>query len=385
MLSRLLISDNPQQFIDPHLYADRRREFMNRLNVKALAAPVTFALIGLNVLMFLTPLLAGGNPLHPTMAFLFRWGGNYGPKTVTGAQWWRLLTSIFIHEGIEHLTMNMLVLWQVGQFMERLLGSARFLIMYLVSAVAGGLVTIAWKPYGLHYGASGAVTGVCGALLGFLAMKHRAILSLTFSPLMMAALVLVAYVVTFGNTDPGVDIAGHLGGLAAGFVCGLVLAAPITNGTSQHRARWNVALLAGATILMPAVASRLRKPMIDCVAVEESAWAGDPQIVSDLNHLMQQARNNEITEQVYADRLENQIPPRWDAVRQKYNVIRRLPPNVRDVASAFMKYMDTGSEGYHLIAKGLRTHETAVVEAGMQTYRQARSQFQSSLTHYCPN
>src|SRR5580658_1615973 len=128
-------------------YVDPAMEFRARLAAITPDLFVTKILVAMNVAVFLAMILSGVHPLEPAIDSLIRWGADYGPKTITNGQWWRLLMSMFLHIGVIHIAFNMFVLWQVGPFVERLLGNAGFLIVYLVSGIAGALVSVAWNPY----------------------------------------------------------------------------------------------------------------------------------------------------------------------------------------------------------------------------------------------
>ena len=83
--------------------------------------------------------------LTPDRQTLVRWGAQFGPLTTQG-QWWRLFTCTFLHIGILHLLCNMVVLWQIGGILERLLGRSAFLVVYLLAGLAGSLASLAWNP-----------------------------------------------------------------------------------------------------------------------------------------------------------------------------------------------------------------------------------------------
>ena len=100
------------------------------------------------------------------VATVLEWGANFGPKTMDG-QWWRLFTSMFLHFGIIHIGFNMWVLWNVGRLVERLVGNFGFALLYVVSGLLGSVASLAWNPTTISAGASGAVFGVVGALIGF--------------------------------------------------------------------------------------------------------------------------------------------------------------------------------------------------------------------------
>ena len=133
---------------------------------------VTSVLLALNVVIFGLMLAWGMDPMQPAIDGLIQWGANYGPKTTQG-EWWRMFTCMFLHIGVLHLLFNMLALWNVGSCMERLLGSTGFLVLYLLAGLLGSVASVAWNPFVVSAGASGAIFGLYGGLLAFL-MRHRA-------------------------------------------------------------------------------------------------------------------------------------------------------------------------------------------------------------------
>ena len=119
-------------------------------------------------------LATGVNFLAPDPQDMLNWGADFGPKTLNG-QWWRTVTCMFLHFGIIHLGFNMWVLWDLGQLVERLVGNVGFLVLYFASGIAGSLASLAWQPLAISAGASGAVFGVAGALLGLIAFRHDSV------------------------------------------------------------------------------------------------------------------------------------------------------------------------------------------------------------------
>jgi len=175
---------------------------------------VTPVLLALNVAIFGLMLAWGIHPMQPAIDDLIRWGANYGPKTTQG-EWWRMFTCMFLHIGLLHLLFNMVALWNVGGFMERLLGSTGFLVLYVVAGLLGSVASVAWNPFVISAGASGAIFGLLGAglILEFEATGRLAGNYLT--------LIIVNLVFTFAI--PGISIGGHIGGLIGGIVGALVL------------------------------------------------------------------------------------------------------------------------------------------------------------------
>ena len=123
-------------------------------------APVTAALIGINLAVFVAMLANGAGFWHSTNTIQLAWGANFGPATKDG-EWWRLATAMFLHFGILHLALNMWALWDGGRLVERLYGMRRFIAIYLISGVVGNLLSLIVRgDYAVSGGASGAIFGV---------------------------------------------------------------------------------------------------------------------------------------------------------------------------------------------------------------------------------
>ena len=114
---------------------------------------VTPAIVAVNALIFVLMTFDSGEILSPPSETLMDWGANYGPFTLDG-QWWRLLTCTFVHIGLIHIGLNMWVLWDIGQLVERLVGNVGFLFLYLLSGLFGSLASVYWNPEVLSAGAS---------------------------------------------------------------------------------------------------------------------------------------------------------------------------------------------------------------------------------------
>jgi rhomboid protease GluP len=165
--------------------------------------------------------LQGVSVFNPTAESVLRWGADYGPLTLHG-QWWRMVVSTFLHFGIIHLLFNMFVLFNIGLFLEILAGRVPFVVLYLVCGLGGSAASLAWHPSTVSAGASGAIFGLYGALLGYLARHRGSIPAESLASQRKGALTFIGYNLVYG-LRPGVDMAAHLGGLATGFVLGLFL------------------------------------------------------------------------------------------------------------------------------------------------------------------
>jgi rhomboid protease GluP len=147
-------------------------------------------------------------------------GANYGPAVRDG-QYWRLVTSMFLHGGWLHLLLNCWALYQLAGLFELLLGSGRLLVVYFVSGISGSLASVLWRDVP-SVGASGAIFGVMGAIIAFL-MRRRENLTPQAKSLLMQLLLWAGINVFLGSTTPGIDNAAHLGGCAAGIAIGFFL------------------------------------------------------------------------------------------------------------------------------------------------------------------
>ncbi|MED4070559.1 rhomboid family intramembrane serine protease [Priestia endophytica] len=143
---------------------------------------------------------------------LIKYGAKHNELLLEG-EWWRLITPIFLHIGLLHLLMNSIALYYVGTVVERIYGSSRFLLIYLIAGVSGTIGSFLFSPT-VSAGASGAIFGCFGALL-FFGYKSPKIF---FDTLGTNVIMLVLFNIVFGFVVPGIDNAGHLGGLIGGFV-----------------------------------------------------------------------------------------------------------------------------------------------------------------------
>lgn len=184
---------------------------------------VTYALIAINVLVFLATVATGASFVQPSAESLLPWGADFAPLTTNG-QWWRIVTCCFLHFGIIHLGMNMYVLFQAGPFTERLFGRLRYIVLYMLAGVGGSLVSLWIHPYAVGAGASGAIFGVYGGLLAFL-LTHRSVIpAQSLRQIAQSALIFLGYNFIYGLSSRTIDLSAHIGGLVTGFLAGLLLA-----------------------------------------------------------------------------------------------------------------------------------------------------------------
>jgi membrane associated rhomboid family serine protease len=134
-------------------------------------------------------------------------------------QWYRLVTSGFLHFGIIHIAFNMFALYQLGQLLERRLGRVQFTMLYFAALLGGSLGVLILDNHALSGGASGAVFGLMTAAA--IGLHHQGINVFSTG---LGTVLLLNFFITF--TISGISIGGHIGGAVAGAVCGYILLAP---------------------------------------------------------------------------------------------------------------------------------------------------------------
>jgi len=190
-----------------------------------LRTPATWILIGANIVMFIIEESKGGST-KPEVAM--RFGALYTP-VLRGKEYYRLITSMFLHFGVFHLFCNMWSLYNLGPIVELLFGPFWFLFIYFVSGLCGNLLT--WMAekrtgkYAVSAGASGAVFGLLGAMLVLALMPSlRGYFSLR--SILFTLLINLAY----GITNRSINMKAHAGGFLGGVCSTVVIIMLIANG-----------------------------------------------------------------------------------------------------------------------------------------------------------
>jgi rhomboid protease GluP len=227
----------PHRLTEEFAIAQAEQEvFHDRIDRLSPSTPVIWVLLTLNILIFalmqLEP-IGRGSPVAESLQ-LVRWGSNAGPYTLHG-QWWRLVTSMFLHGGLLHIAFNMFALWQVGRLVERMFGSARFLALYMIAGVCGSLASVLWNPYVNSVGASGAIFGIIGGLLAFIGRADSGVPATIVKDLRGSLTGFLLFNISAGFIYPHTDNAAHLGGLVGGYLAGHLLARSL-HTPAQRRA-----------------------------------------------------------------------------------------------------------------------------------------------------
>ena len=334
-------------------------------------AAATLTLIAINALVFLVMVTRGVSFLSPTAASVLAWGADYGPYTL-GGQWWRMFASMFLHFGIIHLFFNMAVLANIGMFMESLSGRVSYLILYIVAGLGGDAASLVWHPTTVSAGASGAIFGLYGGLLGFLVRHRNVIAPEALKSLRKGALTFVGYNVIFGLA-PGIDMAAHLGGLVTGFFLGLFLVVPRVPGgpgeKSPRQIQDAIALAIGVALLVVPLRA-LPKPD-DIIGELNRMEVTESISLKVYNDSLGKWKAHKLSDQQFADVLDKQLLPDWRAERDAVAKLQRLPADQRKLVESIVKYMTTREEGWTLLAEGLREDDRTKLDRSLRKDREA--------------
>lgn len=180
---------------------------------------VTYSLIFICILVFILMYVLGNGSTDNYTLLVF--GANVDTLTKNG-DYYRLFTSMFLHIGILHLLCNMYSLYIIGKEVENVFGKVKYLIIYLLSGIAGSILSLAFNHNTICAGASGAIFGLLGALLYF-GYYYRTYLGATLTRSIIPVIVLNLII---GFTSSGIDNAAHIGGLVGGILIAMAVGVP---------------------------------------------------------------------------------------------------------------------------------------------------------------
>ena len=328
--------------------AERRRQpepFRDALRARTRWTIVTPALVALNTTIFVRMLFDSG--ALGDQGTLVVWGGSIGPRTTNG-EWWRLVTSLFVHTGFLHLVANMLGLLQLGLLLERLVGRVALAAVYVSAGVFASLVRLSASPVDVSVGASGAIFGMYGLLLAsaIWSLFHRSAVTIplrTVKRLIPAAAVFLLYNGLQSRPD-------HVGFLV-GFACGIVLARGISDRKPAAR---RIAVAMGATAVMAIAAAvplrgvtDARPEMARVVAVEDRT-AGAYETARDRFTL------GRITAEKLIELIDRTIVPELQESRARLKTLNGVPDVHQPLVAQAEEYLRLRDESWRFRADGLR-------------------------------
>lgn len=330
----------------------------------------TNIIIGLNVLMFVIMGALGAGWIEPaSMEPYIRFAANNGAATTDG-EWWRLAVSMFVHYGIMHLALNMWALYQAGHLTERLLGRAAYVLTYLGSGLISGFASLLWHgDQTWSAGASGAVFGVYGAILGFMLRQKHGLPRSVFQSMMKSTLVFAGYNIVYGFIHPAIDNAAHAGGLLGGIALGWLVALPLDAGVRARDSRRRLQL-AGAALVVAIAAGVVFSPRYDYRVADELAWSKAnrdfaPRESAQLDHLQQLLGRLSAAggADAAATWIETDLIPFYEGWRRSIATLDLAPGKRTDrVRTALVHVFELRVTSLEHLVAGLRLDASAAVE-----------------------
>ncbi|MBN9119933.1 MAG: rhomboid family intramembrane serine protease [Planctomycetes bacterium] len=336
-------------------------------------AYVTRALVGVNLAVFVAMIASGVSASNPTSEDLLRWGADFEPKTLDG-EWWRIFTCVFVHIGVIHVAFNMWVLAVSGRLMERMLGNTGFLLLYLISGLGGSLASLLWHPDLVSAGASGAIFGIYGGLLGVLQKQYASIPTAALAGLKHSGVTFLVLNLILGLSQPNIDMAAHVGGFITGFFCGLLLSRPFTPEGAAGRPAQNIltAGLGAAAIVSGAMlVSAVRPSGAEAARELERFEATERRALDTYNAAVAKADRGEITDAALAAVVERDVLPEWRATRERLAAQTGTPDDLGKRVAALVEYMRLRQEGWELFVQSVRQGDAAKGERSREKHRLA--------------
>jgi membrane associated rhomboid family serine protease len=176
---------------------------------------LTYAIIAINVLVFVAQIATGAGGFDATSGTVFRDGALFGPSVAAG-DWWRIVTAGFMHAGFLHIAFNMYFVYFLGTMIEPAIGKLRFGVLYVVSLLGGSLGALLLDFYSPAVGASGAAFGLLVG--GILLMRSRGI-----DPMHSGLVLTLVLNLAITFVIPGISIGAHIGGIIAGGIGAVLL------------------------------------------------------------------------------------------------------------------------------------------------------------------
>jgi membrane associated rhomboid family serine protease len=341
-----------------------RDPFFDALRERTPWPIVTPAIVLLNVLVFFRMVMADGSVGDPET--LLAWGASFGPKTTNG-EWWRLLTSLFVHAGPLHLLTDVAGMAIAGVLLERLIGHFAFGTVYLGAGIFAGLAGLSAEPMAIAVGSSGAIFGLYGLLLASAlwgALKR----SLTIPLLAVKQMAPGVAIFLLYSLATGAFSSAAVNGLVMGFISGLVLAW----GVSERKtpAIRSAGALAATLVIVIAAAVPLRgftdvKPEIARVlAVEDRTAAA-------YDRAVKQFQLGALDAESLAKVIDASVLPELLAVSARVKSLERVPAEHKTLVGNAEEYLRVRAESWRLRAQGLRQHEMPTLQRADRAARAA--------------
>ena len=340
--------------------------FVRALRERTRFAVVMPAILALNIAVFIA--MCVGQHALSDPATLIAWGASVGPRTTNG-EWWRLVTSLFVHSSALRLLASVIGLGSVGFMLERLIGPVAFAVIYVVAGVIAGIADLSAHQVAVNTGAAGAIFGIYGLLAasvlwGFYRPSELTIPLAALKRLVPPALIFLASdLMTHGLRSDA-----RIAGLVSGFIAGLILAAGLTyRKPVMRRVLATAAATAGVVVVLVAPLRGLddvRSGIADVIAFEDRTAHEYDAVLERFNE-----GRGMLGERIV---LIDQIRPRLQVLRERLESFHRVPREYQSLVTSAIAYLKTRDESWRLRKEALR-------RSNMEMLREADSVERSSL------
>lgn len=343
---------------------------------------VTVTVLAINILVFSALLIAGatksGSISHvfsnvdPELILDF--GGNFPPLTANG-QPWRLLSCIFLHWTLIHLMFNMWILNDMGRLVERIFGSVPYLFVYLFSGICGSLATVYWSAYSrpiISAGASGAVFGLFGLMLGMLRRRGSGFPAELLQAHRASCLSFIVFNLLFGMTMPNVDMAAHVGGLVGGFLCGLI-ARPILPPNPIPPLSARLRFLIPLCVILTAVGVALLPHPGVAFSWELSKFLTAEQKLGERYNEIISNPDAEQNSAATAELIERDIVTGWKKEEERMAALSNVSSVDHAAWQVFVNYIALRKDGFHLLSQAIAEHSDAKQRQAVEKLDAART------------
>ena len=307
---------------------------------------ITPVIIDVNIAVFILMVISGAGFLQPDSTSLIAWGANYTPLTL-GGQWWRLITSTFVHVGILHILFNMYAFLYIGMLLEPLLGKVKFAVAYLLTGIFASLASLWWHDITVSAGASGAIFGMYGVFLAMLTTNF--IEKTQRKPLLTSIGIFVFYNLAYGARG-NIDNAAHIGGLISGIVIGYLYYFALRKPASVQLNNGILALVIVACIATSIVIYRKIPKDIVVYEAKMKSFSDHEKAALDFFKLQGNATKDDSLTAIKVTGINN-----WQEDIKIVNEIKQLniPAKLKDQADVLLNYCNDRVASYELIYKAV--------------------------------
>jgi membrane associated rhomboid family serine protease/predicted negative regulator of RcsB-dependent stress response len=359
----------------------------------------TWALLAVNVIVFVAMVQAGVSVTKPEVGQLIAKGANFGPKTIGEGEYWRLITAGFVHIGITHIAINLICLWGLAKQLEQHFGAVTTIGVYVLTAAGAELLSMSYDPYRVSAGASGPIFGITGALLAFLYYgKHD--LTGDERRAELRSIIQFAVINLLFGLAPGVDNMAHLGGLVTGLLIGVAL----SRRSREDLARIPVGVLGSAALIIALLVvpvARAKRPRMEIYAAQAAYQLRDwPEAIRLLRNRIDHAPkdagahaylgdalqfNKQFDEAIAEYKIALQLEPSDDFVRMNLTslqIFKQDYAGAKETLAPLLDAQDPGAEVYFYqgqILAGLKDDRGAIAAFSKSLAKQDSAEAHSAL------